>query len=102
MGRDGSHDLAVDFRLPPSAMGASDGDLERHRNPDQHPHGSAGGRMSAPNWTGDWSLVPATFGTDWMAAILGVKVPTIWTRCQKRTMTPRPIAWQMCGGRRNG
>ena len=50
--------------------------------------------MSAPNWTGDWSVVPATFDAAWMAAILGVKRTTIWTRCQLRTMSPRPIAWQ--------
>lgn len=48
----------------------------------------------AVNWTGDWSLVPATFDAEWMAAILGVKRTTIWTRCQKRTMSPRPIAWR--------
>lgn len=50
--------------------------------------------MSAVNWTGDWSLVPATFDSEWMAAIMGVKVTTIRTRCLKRTMHPRPIAWQ--------
>lgn len=45
-------------------------------------------------WTGDWSVVPATFDAAWMAAILDVRRSTIWTRCQKRTMHPRPIAWQ--------
>ena len=46
------------------------------------------------NWTGDWSLVPATFDCHWMAAILGVRRSTIWHRCQHRTMHPRPMAWQ--------
>lgn len=46
------------------------------------------------NWTGDWSIVPPTFDSEWMAAILGVRRTTIWTRCQKRTMHPRPIHWQ--------
>lgn len=50
--------------------------------------------MSDITWTGDWSVVPATFGTDWMAAILDVRKTTIWSRCQQRTMSPRPIAWQ--------
>lgn len=50
--------------------------------------------MSSVNWTGDWSVVPATFDTRWMAAIQGVKRTTIWTRCQKRTQSPRPMAWK--------
>jgi hypothetical protein len=50
--------------------------------------------MKAVDWTGDWSLVPATFDVHWMAAILGVRRTTIWHRCQRRTMSPRPIAWQ--------
>ncbi len=48
----------------------------------------------AVHWTGDWSVVPATFDAAWMAAILGVKRRTIWARCQRRAMHPRPIAWQ--------
>jgi predicted DNA-binding transcriptional regulator AlpA len=46
------------------------------------------------NWTGDWSLVPATFDTEWMAAIQGVSRRTVWARCQKRSQHPRPMAWQ--------
>ena len=44
-------------------------------------------------WDGDWSKLPGTLTAEHMAAILGVRVDTIWDRIQQRRIEVSPVTW---------
>ena len=40
-----------------------------------------------------WDQLPLVMGPQHVAALLDVRVSTVWRRCRQRTMRPRPRSW---------